>query len=85
MGVCEYPLTELEEGTWYVRVATNKKDETWTEYSEVVAFIYSLSTDVENVWGNTTNGQYYDLLGRPVGEPHSGQIVIKDGKLIYQR
>ena len=85
MGVCEYPLTELEEGTWYVRVATIKKDETWTEYSEVVAFIYSLSTDVENVWGNTTNGQYYDLLGRPVGEPHSGQIVIKDGKLIYQR
>ena len=85
MGVCEYSLTELEEGTWYVRVATIKKDETWTEYSEVVAFIYSLSTDVENVWGNTTNGQYYDLLGRPVGEPHSGQIVIKDGKLIYQR
>lgn len=85
MGVCEYPLTELEEGTWYVRVATIKKDETWTEYSEVVAFIYSLSTDVENVWGNTTNGQCYDLLGRPVGEPHAGQIVIKDGKLIYKQ
>lgn len=84
MGVCEYPLTELEEGTWYVRVATIKKDETWTEYSEVVAFIYSLSTDVENVWGNTTNGQYYDLLGRPVGEPQSGQVVIQNGKLIYQ-
>lgn len=84
MGVCEYPLTELEEGTWYVRVATIKKDETWTEYSEVVAFIYSLSTDVENVWGNTTHGQCYDLLGRPVGEPQSGQVVIQNGKLIYQ-
>ena len=84
MGVCEYPLTELEEGTWYVRVATIKKDETWTDYSEVVAFTYSLSTDVENVWGNTTHGQCYDLLGRPVGEPQSGQVVIQNGKLIYQ-
>lgn len=84
MGVCEYSLTELEEGTWYVRVATIKKDETWTEYSEVVAFTYSLSTDVENVWGNTTHGQCYDLLGRPVGEPQSGQVVIQNGKLIYQ-
>lgn len=84
MGVCEYILEDLTEGTWYVRIATIKKDETWTDYSEVVAFTYSLSTDVENVWGNTTHGQCYDLLGRPVGEPQSGQVVIQNGKLIYQ-
>lgn len=84
MGVCEYILEDLTEGTWYVRIATIKKDETWTDYSEVVAFTYSLSTDVKNVWGNTTHGQCYDLLGRPVGEPQSGQVVIQNGKLIYQ-
>ena len=84
MGVCEYILEDLTEGTWYVRIATIKKDESWTDYSEVVAFTYSLSTDVENVWGNTTHGQCYDLLGRPVGEPQSGQVVIQNGKLIYQ-
>lgn len=84
LGVYEYALTELDEGTWYVRIATIKKDETWTDYSEVVAFTYSLSTDVENVWGNTTHGQCYDLLGHPIGEPQSGQVVIQNGKLIYQ-
>ena len=84
MGVCEYILEDLTEGTWYVRIATIKKDESWTDYSEVVAFTYSLSTDVENVWGNTTHGQCYDLLGRPIGEPQSGQVVIQNGKLIYQ-
>ena len=85
MGVCEYELTDLEEGRWFVRVATIKKDGTWTEYSEVVAFDYVYSTDVENIWTDTQKGKCYDLLGRPVREPKSGQIVITNGKLIYQQ
>ena len=85
MGVCEYELTDLEEGRWFVRVATIKKDGTWTEYSEVVAFDYVYSTDVENVWTDTQKGKCYDLLGRPVREPKSGQIVVTNGKLIYQQ
>ena len=85
MGVYEYTLSDLAEGTWYVRIATIKKDETWTDYSEVVSFQFSPTTAVENVWGNTAKGQCYDLMGRPVKEPQSGQIIIQDGKLIYKQ
>ena len=85
MGVYEYTLSDLAEGTWYVRIATIKKDDTWTDYSEVVSFDFSPTTAVENVWGNTAKGQCYDLMGRPVKEPQSGQIIIQDGKLIYKQ
>lgn len=84
MGVCEYILEDLTEGTWYVRIATIKKDESWTDFSEVVAFTYSPTTNIENTWSSEANGMCYDLLGRPIGEPQSGQIVIQNGKLIYQ-
>jgi hypothetical protein len=85
MGVYEYVLTELTEGTWYVRIATIQKDGTWTDYSEVVSFQFSPTTAVENVWGDTTQGQCYDLMGRPIKEPQSGQIIIQNGKLIYKQ
>jgi hypothetical protein len=84
MGVYEYTLSDLAEGTWYVRIATIKKDDRWTDYSEVVSFDFSPTTAVENVWGNTAKGQCYDLMGRLVKEPQSGQIIIQNGKLIYQ-
>lgn len=85
MGVYEYTLTELTEGTWYVRIATIQKDGTWTDYSEIVSFNFSPTTAIENVWGDTVKGQCYDLMGRPVKEPQSGQIIIQNGKLIYKQ
>ena len=85
MGVYEYTLSDLAEGTWYVRIATIKKDDTWTDYSEVVSFQFSPTTAVDNIWGNTAKGQCYDLMGRPVREPQAGQIIIQDGKLIYKQ
>lgn len=87
MGVYQYNIGVLnKQGTWYLRIATKQKDETWTDFSDVVSFTYSTSTDAPWVIvPDEANAPCYDLLGRPVGERRAGQILIQNGRLIYQQ
>lgn len=82
-GVLGCNIGGLKEGTWYLRVSTQREDESYTDPSEVVAFTYSLSTAVDDVPVNDTAAPCYDMLGRLVGETQVGQLLIQNGKLIY--
>ncbi len=84
LGEYEYTLDDLAEGIWYVRVATIKKDDSWTDFSEVVSFEYKVETAVDNVLTQDKALRCYDVLGRPMDAVHAGQIVIQDGNVIYK-
>lgn len=84
-GVLQCYLGDLTEGAWYLRIATQRVDESYTDYSDVVSFTYSLATATDNVHIDNANASCYDLLGRLVGEKRVGQLLIRNGKLIYQQ
>lgn len=86
MGTFSYNIGTLKAGTWYIRIATKQKDESWTDYSDVVSFTYSPSSAVDDVFiSSDKEAPCYDLLGRLVGERRVGQLLIQNGKLIYQQ
>lgn len=85
VGIGIYSLTigGLTEGTWYLRVATKRVDETWTDYSDVSMFNYIPHTGlipVESIPSENRkviidgrmyirkDGVLYSVLGNKVAE-----------------
>lgn len=84
-GVLQCYLSNLTEGVWYLRIATRQVDESYTDYSDVIDFTYTLSTRLDDAAVSDEDAPYYDLLGRRIGEERVGQLLlIRSGKLIYQ-
>lgn len=85
MGTYQCRIGGLSQGTWYLRVATIRVDDSWTDYSDVILFTYDPAAGIGDVFVIDAASPCYDLQGRLVGERQSGHIYIQNGKLIYQQ